>query len=140
MKYMIDEKAFKEYLHNSREACKTHRKVLENAEDRDHLSISFVKGQLAELACLEVNTGGVEGVSPAPIENGGFMKPVTNIRAAVNNMTDEELAEVLSPIFTLTADGKLIDCDGSFCTLCPAFEFGDTCKEGIIKYMLKEAE
>lgn len=68
---------------------------------------------------------------------------MTNIRKAVNSMTDEELVEILSPLFTVV-DGKLHNCDGTACELnCPVYDrLGRhyDCKEVVQDFMLEEVK
>ena len=78
-------------------------------------------------------------------EEGGFLVHVSNIRKAVDAMSDEELAELLATINTINKNtGKLQSCDGTACSIeCPAYyDFTEHkgCRTLVKDYMLKEAE
>ena len=65
---------------------------------------------------------------------------MTNIRKAVNSMTDEELADLFANAYTVDVNGKLRDCDGMACQIeCPLWESTEECVDVTRKYMLKEA-
>lgn len=139
MKYKIDQEAFKKYLEKelnmavtAEEACFTGKQYEEAMRHRER---RYVLGNL--LLMME----GDEHFPPVTVDAGGFVKPMTNIRAAVENMSDEELTDALSRFHTIM-DGKLVDCDNVSCLLeCPGYDSDDCkCETGIKGYMLREAE
>ena len=137
MRYMIDEKALMDYLKGNFENCVKSEETCKNLGNYE-LATSY-REQRYVFGNLILMIQGDEHKPPVTVEDGGFMKPMTSIRAAVNSMTDYELAGMLSPIYTIL-DGKLVDCDGDCCEKCPTADWDCECATASRGYMLQEVE
>lgn len=136
-RYMVDQEALISYLRKNLNECLKAEEKFGNGKNYEE-AVQYRERRYV-LGNLLLMIIGDAYHDPVTIEDGGFMKKMTNIRAAVNDMTDLELAEVLPTYYTII-DGKLSDCDGSMCTKCPIFEIGVSCNDSVREYMMQEAD
>lgn len=133
-KYYLDQGAFVEYL---KESIKCHLHNEEEFAGRGFYELASCEREqrIAEGNILYSITG-CDAAEP----NEAFMKPLTNVRAAVNAMSDEELADVLPAFLLINKEGSLVECSKTRCNECPAYTGEGSCQEQIREYMLQEVE
>lgn len=133
-KYYLNQEAFVEYL---TESIKCHLHNEEEFAGRGSYELASCEREqrIAEGNILYSITG-CDAAEP----NEVFMRPLANIRAAVNAMSDEELADLISQFFVINKDGVLAECTATQCVDCWACEGEGGCEKAIRERMLQEVE